>query len=91
MNLDSLLDNVSVRTTVSKKEAELAIRAALDVIRETMAQGGEVKLAGFGAFVKVDTKEKKARNPRTGEEITVPAGRRPKFKPAKAFLDAVGA
>ena len=51
--------------------------------------GGKVQLIGFGTFESVQRAERQVRNPQNGEAMTVPAAVVPKFKPGKAFKDAL--
>ena len=74
---------------ISKKDSEKAVNAAFDAITEALVAGDKVQLVGFGAF---ETKERSARvgrNPKTKEEIQIPASRVPAFKAGKALKDAV--
>ena len=89
MNKAELVAAVAEKTALSKKDNEKAVIAAFEVISATLAEGGKVQLVGFGSF---ETKERNARvgrNPRTKEEIEIPASRVPAFKAGKALKDAV--
>ena len=89
MNKAELVAAVAEKTALSKKDSEKAVNAAFEAIAEALAQGGKVQLVGFGSF---ETKERNARigrNPRTKEEIEIPASRVPAFKAGKALKDAV--
>lgn len=89
MNKAELIATVAEKAELSKKDCEKAINAALDAITEALQKGDKVQLVGFGAF---DVKERGARvgrNPRTKEEIEIPASRIPQFKAGKALKDAV--
>ena len=89
MNKAELVAAVAEKTALSKKDSEKAVNAAFAAITETLVAGGKVQLVGFGSF---ETKERNARvgrNPRTKEEIQIPASRIPAFKAGKALKDAV--
>lgn len=89
MNKAELVAAVAEKTALSKKDSEKAVNAAFEVITEALVAGGKVQLVGFGSF---ETKERNARigrNPRTKEEIEIPASRVPAFKAGKALKDAV--
>ncbi len=89
MNKAELVAAVAEKTALSKKDSEKAVNAAFEVISAALAAGGKVQLVGFGAF---ETKERNARvgrNPRTKEEIEIPASRVPAFKAGKALKEAV--
>ena len=89
MNKAELVAVVAEKTALSKKDSEKAVNAAFEAITEALVAGGKVQLVGFGSF---ETKERNARigrNPRTKEEIEIPASRVPAFKAGKALKDAV--
>ena len=89
MNKTELIAAVAEKAEISKKDAEKAVKALVDTITEEMVKGEKVQLVGFGSF---ETKERNARigrNPRTKEEIEIPASRVPAFKAGKALKDAV--
>ena len=89
MNKAELVAAVAEKTALSKKDSEKAVNAAFEAITEALVGGDKVQLVGFGSF---ETKERNARigrNPRTKEEIEIPASRVPAFKAGKALKDAV--
>ena len=89
MNKAELIAEVAAKTSLSKKDTEKAVNAALDAITAALENGEKVSLVGFGVF---DVKEREARmgrNPRTKEEIPIPASRVPQFKAGKALKEAV--
>ena len=89
MNKNDLVAAVAEKTTAPKAEAEKLIDATLDVITNTLKNGDEVRLVGFGTFVVTKRKAGTGRNPRTGEEIKIPASKQPKFRAGKQLKDAV--
>ena len=74
---------------LSKKDTENALNAALDVIAAALAEGDKIQLVGFGSFEVKSRAARIGRNPKTKEEITIPASKVPVFKPGKALKDAV--
>lgn len=89
MNKAELISVVSEKTGLSKKDSERAINATFDTIGESLEAGEKVQLVGFGVF---DIKERAARigrNPKTKEEIAIPASRVPTFKAGKALKESV--
>lgn len=72
--VDSIADNFE-----SKKAAADAVDALLDGITDTLAGGGEITFTGFGKFSVAERGSRQGVNPRTGERITIAAGRVPKF------------
>ena len=89
MNKNELVAAVADKTGLTKGQAADAVDATLDVITNSLSNGGEVRLLGFGNFVVANRKATTARNPQTGATINVPASKAPKFKPGKGLKDAV--
>ena len=89
MNKYELIGAVAEKAAMSKKDAEKAVNAVLETITATVAAGDKVQLIGFGTFEIRDRAEKQARNPRTGEAMTVAACKAPAFKAGLAFKNAV--
>ena len=89
MNKAELVAAVAEKTGLSKKDSEKAVNAAFDAISETLVEGGKVQLVGFGSFETKTRNARVGRNPRTKEEIEIPASRIPTFKAGKALKDAV--
>ncbi|MBF0461043.1 MAG: HU family DNA-binding protein [Magnetococcales bacterium] len=89
MNKSELVDAVASKTGLTKTQSSDAIDAVVAAIQETLKGGEQVNLVGFGVFLTGDRAARTGRNPRTGEEIQIPAARLPKFKPGKGLRDAV--
>lgn len=89
MNKAELITAVAEKAGLSKKDSEKAINAAFDTITETLASGDKVQLVGFGAFEVKERSARIGRNPKTKEEIQIPASRVASFKVGKALKDAV--
>ncbi len=89
MNKNELIGAVAEKAALSKKDAEKAVNAVLETITATVASGNKVQLIGFGTFELRERAEKQARNPRTGEAMTVSACKAPAFKAGQAFKNAV--
>lgn len=89
MNKTELVALVAEKAGLSKKDAELALSSTLGIIRDAMANGDKVQLVGFGTFETKQRGERQAKNPRTGESITIPASTVPSFKAGKLLKDAV--
>ena len=65
------------KTALSKKDCENAINAALETITESLEAGEKVQLVGFGVFDVKNRGMRMGRNPKTKEEIEIPASRVP--------------
>ena len=89
MNKGELVDKVAEKASVTKKEADAVLTAAIDGIMETVAEGKKVTLVGFGSFERRDRKEREGRNPKTGETMVIPATKVPAFSAGKQFKEKV--
>ncbi|MGQ9365213.1 HU family DNA-binding protein [Azospirillum sp. ST 5-10] len=89
MNKNDLVAHVADVAGLSKTDASKAIDAVFDTIADAMKKGDEVRLVGFGTFAVAERAASEGRNPRTGEKITIPASKQPKFKPGKNLKDAL--
>jgi len=89
MNKQELIKAMSTKAVISKKDSEKALKAFEEVITETLAGGGKVQLVGFGTFKVSERAERNGVNPSTGEPITIPAAKAPKFQAGQFLKDAV--
>lgn len=89
MNKNDLIYDVAAKTGLSKADASKAVGAVFDSIAESLKNERDVRLVGFGTFTVATRKASKGRNPRTGDEIEIPASKQPKFKAGKGLKDAV--
>jgi len=89
MNKQAIVEVVHGKLGGTKVQAEEVVDTVIDSIVSSLKKGGEVSIAGLGIFSTKTRAARQARNPRTGEAISVPAMRVPKFRPAKALKDAV--
>ena len=91
MNRTELISAMSESANMSKVDTEKALKAFIDTVTEELKNGGKVQLVGFGTFEVGERAERQGRNPKTGEAITIPASKSPKFKAGKALKDIVNA
>lgn len=89
MNKAELIYAAAEKTGLSKKDTEAVVAAVINVITEALAEGEKIQLVGFGAFEVKARAERIGRNPKTKEEISIPASKVPVFKAGKALKDAV--
>lgn len=89
MNKTELSSAVAAKAELTRKQAELAVNSMVEVIGDALAKGEKVQLVGFGSFEVRNRPARKARNPRTGEEISIAASKAPAFKAGKALKDKV--
>lgn len=91
MNKCQLINAISIKAEISKKDAEKVLTAFTNIVADTLVDGAKVAITGFGTFEVVERAERQGRNPATGEAITIVASKSPKFKAGKALKDAVKA
>ena len=91
MNKTELVAAMAEQTNLSKKDAEAALKAFVDVVSEELKKGEKVQLVGFGTFEVSERAAREGRNPQTGETMEIKASKTPKFKAGKALKDMVNA
>ena len=89
MTKAELIDKIASGTGLSKTDASRALDSTLNSVKMALKKGQKVTLVGFGTFSITKRKSRKGRNPRTGEVITIPAAKIPKFSAGKSLKDAV--
>ena len=89
MNKLDLIAAVAEEAHIAKAAATEAVEAVFTAIERALRSKQEVRLTGFGSFVVAERKATTGRNPRTGEEIPIPASNSVRFKPGKSLKDAV--
>lgn len=82
MNKMELIHQISVDARVKKSQAVRTVKSLVKSIREAMKSGDKISLAGLGTFRAKPRKARKGRNPKTGETIQIPEGRKISFKPS---------
>ncbi len=87
MNKAELIEEVALKGNLTKKDAEAAVDAVIDVITDALVAGQEVKLSGFGIFAKKMRAEREGTNPANQEKITIPASATATFKISKALKE----
>lgn len=89
MNKTELIAAIAEQAEISKKDAEKALKAFVDVVTEQLKEGEKVQLVGFGTFEVSERAAREGRNPQTGKTMKIEACKAPKFKAGKALKDAV--
>lgn len=89
MNKQDIVDLMAEQASISKTDAETALNTFLEAITNTLSEGGKVSIVNFGSFETSKRAARTGRNPRTGEEMTIPAAVVAKFKAGKRLKDAV--
>ena len=78
-----IVNQVADKTGVPKTEAEVAVEALFEAMKNALQRGERIELRGFGVFVVKPRKRGVGRNPRTGEVTDIPPGKTIRFKPGK--------
>lgn len=102
MTSGELIEALAVKENLSKNKTRAIIKSLVSIILNevkirdakkesnfTVEKGRHVSIAGLGVFETMTRKSRSARNPQTGETLTVPAKRVPKFRASKAFKESV--
>lgn len=89
MTKRELVARVSAEAKLTQKQAELFINAVCSTIMGALADGEEICLKGFGTFEVYTTPERLGRNPKTKASLTIPAGKRVRFKAGKTLKGRV--
>ncbi len=89
MNKKELVESMADAADISKAAAEKSLNGMLAAVTAALSDKDKVTLVGFGTFATVERSARKAKNPRTGEMIDIPAKTVAKFKPGSKLADAV--
>lgn len=93
MNKSELVDELAQRSDLSKKDARTVVETLFDpqdgILARAMRKGDRVNITGFGTFEVRQRAERMARNPRTGQQMRVPASKAPAFRAGKGLKDGV--
>lgn len=89
MTKADIVKEISEQTGIEKQVAQKVVEGMMDSIRNSMIDGNQVFLRGFGSFIIKQRAEKTARNITKGTTIKVPAHRIPAFKPSKTFQNMI--
>lgn len=91
MNKADLITSMADKSGLTKKDAEKALKSFIESVEEALISGDKVQLIGFGTFETRDRAERKGRNPKTKQEIIIPASKAPVFKAGKELKAKVNA
>ena len=78
-----IINEVVNKTGITKTKAELAVETVFESLKNAMGRGQRIELRKFGVFSVKPRKTGIGRNPRTGEEVSIPPGKAVRFKPGK--------
>ena len=88
MNKSELIDSIAKKADISKADATKALNAFIDTVGQALEEGDSVSLVGFGTFSVKERKARTGRNPKTVEEIPIPAIKTPSFKAGKTLKES---
>lgn len=91
MNKTELVAAIAEKAELSKKDAEGALKAFIDVVTDELKKGEKVQLVGFGSFEVSERAAREGINPLTKKPMSIPASKAPKFKAGRGLKDAVNA
>ena len=89
MNKTDMIEHMAKHADISKAAAGRALEAFMMGVLTNLKKGASVTLVGFGTFAVTKRAARSGRNPRTGETIKIKSAKLPKFRPGKAFKDAL--
>ncbi len=90
MTKSELVEIISESNNVlTRKESELVVNIVFDSIADALKSGEKVEIRGFGSFTVREREAREARNPKSGELVTIPAKRTPFFKTGKDLKERV--
>ena len=91
MNKTELVAAMAEKAELSKKDAESALKAFVDVVTDELKKGEKVQLVGFGSVEVAERAAREGINPLTKQPMSIPASKAPKFKAGRGLKDAVNA
>ena len=89
MNKTQLVETIVASTGMKKKDVDVVITAFVASIEQALADGEKVQISGLGSFEVKQRAERKGRNPKTKEQITIPAATYPAFSASKSLKESV--
>lgn len=89
MTKADLVEAIAGETGLSKKDTGVVVDMILENIGRALCDGDKVELRGFGSFKVKERRSRRARNPRTGDAVDVPAKLVPYFKASNELKDLV--
>jgi DNA-binding protein HU-beta len=89
MNKQDLVNHIATKAGLTKAQADTALNAVFEGIVHSLKKGDDAAFVGFGTFSVAHRAAREGRNPSTGATIKIAASKQAKFKPGKAFKDAL--
>jgi len=89
MTKADIAEKIHTATGFSKKESAEMMEAVFSIMKTTLESGDNLKISGFGNFIVKQKKDRRGRNPQTGDSITIEARRILTFKPSMLLKRAI--
>ena len=89
MTKADIFEKVQAETDFNRKESAEMVEAVFAIMKSTLESGENLKISGFGSFIVKQKKDRRGRNPQTGETITIEARRILTFKPSNLLKEAI--
>ncbi len=87
--MKQVIDQVAEQFNLTKKLANEVVGTVIEGIVAELKEAGKVKVKGLGTLTVKEKAERKGRNPKTGEELIIPAKRAVGFKAEKALVEEI--
>ena len=84
-----LVDEIASQTGFTQVKTKVIVEGLIDAVTNSVIEGSNIELRGFGRFKNKQRKERRTRNPKTGELVNIPAKTRPVFEPSKELIEKV--
>ena len=84
-----LVDEIASQTGFTQVKTKVIVEGLIDAVTNSVIEGSNIELRGFGRFKKKQRKERRTRNPKTGELVNIPAKVRPVFEPSKELIEKI--
>lgn len=83
-----LISRVAQETGVTNRQTEKVVNTFIESVTKSLSKGEDVRITGFGTFKVAERAARKGRHPRTGQEMHIPASKRPTFTPGSRLVEA---
>ena len=84
-----LVDEIASQTGFTQVKTKVIVEGLIDAVTSSVIEGSNIELRGFGRFKNKQRKERRTRNPKTGELVNIPAKVRPVFEPSKELIEKI--
>ncbi len=89
MTKADIVEHIAERTGLTKTDTALVVEGMIETLKDALISGETVEIRGFGTFKIKQRAARRARNPRTGEPVDIPAKYVPTFKPSRELKNSV--